>query len=1005
MDQPAQNTIQWIDWWVKKQLTRDEIPGPESLVQIQTYMTLTQPEQLDKWKVCQTSGNANDCMIHSLLIELSQTFQRLPPEVRDRIARTYRTTVFADIDYDNRDRAQSNKFLEDSDLVAFGNYYNINILAYIPTNSEFQFVSNGKDDAGGRHAPCIIIHYNGANHYSAMLASNNNPFIEYDVASKLAKDYTRKPTNLYCEYAVESLIEYERNQKKVIERRFPDGATYEGYKFCNALRLVNSNVDAFIGPEGTSWDALLLHPTAGAIEISENAFLTLEQREARAQYATARPGRRNANSLTSLGSSRRISRAADFDFNFLPDEETVNLPVSTVLSSFVDQATTRQNIKANTDAALDELKNSSKTILENLKAFKEFYGDKIPKDFTKINQSDLQTKVPKLAELKPKEIEQLFTLANMDLILNQAESLKIKAQEYPELFDKHNKLIPELNPIKWNMFLKKIKLTDKKAKELLNYLDGANQLSALRKAANYEAQESDALVQLEKMPQQKWLREFLTTYKLSAYPIQIALDFNAQDIDDAFVKDIKLTEEQKKDVDFVNGKPFVKSMVTNMSLPTNFQIQDSGFFGSQLTQKLVDGYYETQKIPFLREYAEVILSREITSTVESFEVFDSNSKNAESKMNAVSLPLYIIFACQKRKKKSKRKIWQELMNKKEKLETDEQRTELEAYMNDPQNSDNLYEREKDGNFIYESFHLSIIFLCNGKIYTLGYGSDPFADDEEVKKAADGDPNHDAKVVRLKEIEKLIRKGGKLSGVNLENVQILGTGYIYSPDSLNIDEDVYSYDIIDIGILEKCHVIRINKLLATIKRVRAITMVIGENEEERNVTVEQLSAQTMCVYSRLSSRYNEYFPVTSEFMNCSSFVEAVFYDRIDCTTPGFYSDPNACKKIKDPYGEGALKKTRISTILNAYFGDGQLNAFKNLVNYTSDIAPAVAKAEKTWNQVALATVCTAAGVCAITGLTLAGIKLGFLGGDAEIKLKKRRKHKRAKNATAKKLSNK
>ena len=42
-------------------------------------------------------------------------------------------------------------------------------------------------------------------------------------------------------------------------------------------------------------------------------------------------------------------------------------------------------------------------------------------------------------------------------------------------------------------------------------------------------------------------------------------------------------------------------------------------------------------------------------------------------MNQVSLPLYIIFACQKRKRVSKRKIWQELMGKKEKLETDEQK--------------------------------------------------------------------------------------------------------------------------------------------------------------------------------------------------------------------------------------------------------------------------------------------------------------------------------------------
>jgi len=65
--------------------------------------------------------------------------------------------------------------------------------------------------------------------------------------------------------------------------------------------------------------------------------------------------------------------------------------------------------------------------------------------------------------------------------------------------------------------------------------------------------------------------------------------------------------------------------------------------------------------------------------------------------------------------------------------------------------EDIYKREKDGEFIYESFHLSMIFLCNGKIYTLGYGSDPFADEEELKKGDKGDPN----TVRLKKIENFL----------------------------------------------------------------------------------------------------------------------------------------------------------------------------------------------------------------------------------------------------------
>ena len=259
MDQPQINSIAWIDLWVIQQVQQVvppmPVPVPGSLVIIQTYMTLAQPEQLNGWKVCQTSGNANDCMIHSLLIELSTTFQRLSPGIRNTIARTYRTTVFAYIPHVNQDRAIGQDFLEDPDLLAFGNYYNINILAYIPTNGQFEFVSSDKQGQ-----PCIIIHYNGYNHYSAMLFHDNSPFIDYGVASTLAIQFESHPTDLYCEYAEGSEITYNEQPKKVIERRFPADPTYAGYKFCNALRVVNPDVDAFIGDGGTTWDALLSHP-------------------------------------------------------------------------------------------------------------------------------------------------------------------------------------------------------------------------------------------------------------------------------------------------------------------------------------------------------------------------------------------------------------------------------------------------------------------------------------------------------------------------------------------------------------------------------------------------------------------------------------------------------------------------------------------------------------------------------------------------------------------------
>lgn len=1036
MAQPAKNNILWIDWWVRQQVAQVAppipVPGP---VLIQTYMTLTQPQELDGWKVCQTSGNANDCMIHSLLIELSSTFQRLPPEVRNDIARTYRTTEFATIPDVDRRRANSDAFLEDRDLLAFGNYYNINILTYIPTNSEFQFVSNDKP------GECIIIHYNGYNHYSAMLSHDNSPFIDYRVAEQLSRQFTRKPTDLYCEYAVDSLILNQRGQqKKVIERRFPNETTFKGYKFCNELRVVNPDFNVVIGVDrrSTEWNYIIGEAAlaAGKEEISEAIFLTPQQREARQQYEDRQrePPPGSANGVSNLPLPGRSG--VDFE-NYLEDSiEPIILSTSLESVDNQLQPSTKETIKNNTTTALEGLQKDAEIKLKQLEFFNWFFGGEIPKDCEKLSTPQVTATIRKrleefessprgnllltlysglsrkkfdseLGDVKAQilalfdsrankqtfdEIKELCKLSRLQLILNQAENLKTQAKNYG-LLQEDGKIVTE-GP-KWKMLLKNMKLADtigkadKKAKELIEYLNGPNILSALKKAATYTPEEKNSLLNFKGLPETKWLREFLTTYSLSGFPIQIALDFNSQDIDDAFVKNVDITEKQKEQAEeqnetIINGKTFVKSMVTNMSLPTNFNISDNQFVGNELNEKLVQSdvagegaYYVTQKIPFLKEYAEVVLSREITEAVNYFEQFDRYPENENASMNQVSLPLYIIFSCQKRKRKSSKEIAEKKLG-----------------------GDDIYKKDKNGNFVYDSFHTSIIFLCNGKIYTLGYGSDPFIDDEEKET--------DSKIKYLKKVEKIVKDGSLITGVDLRGVQLLGTGYIYSPDSLNITEDSFNYSIIDIGILKTSHIVRLNKILATIKKVRAISMVIGKDQEPRNVTVEQLSAQTMCVYSRLASRYNQYFPIAAQFMNCSSFVEAIFYDRITCTTKGLYSDPNSCVKKQNPYGSN--RDQRIKSIFDAYFLDGTISAFKKLVDYTSDVTPEEHKIDSLWTRVekvaktSLIPGCVA-GAC-LLAVAAAGKATGQWGGEnEEIKLKKRRKQKRPKNATAKKLNNK
>jgi len=70
MDQPQENSIDWIDWWVRQNL--QQLPDDTiKIVKLQTFSLPKKEEALidevleNNWTVDATSGNRNDCMIHS----------------------------------------------------------------------------------------------------------------------------------------------------------------------------------------------------------------------------------------------------------------------------------------------------------------------------------------------------------------------------------------------------------------------------------------------------------------------------------------------------------------------------------------------------------------------------------------------------------------------------------------------------------------------------------------------------------------------------------------------------------------------------------------------------------------------------------------------------------------------------------------------------------------------------------------------------------------------------
>jgi hypothetical protein len=454
-------------------------------------------------------------------------------------------------------------------------------------------------------------------------------------------------------------------------------------------------------------------------------------------------------------------------------------------------------------------------------------------------------------------------------------------------------------------------------------------------------------------------------------------------------------------------------MVTDTSFPSEFIIP-SIFAGSSLTENLKDGFYLTQKLKFLNKNANISVAREIKDTVAVFE--DFYSKTPESDIGQVSIPLFIVFSCQSRKKRNITKwkaAWQKLVQEEQGFPPVPSDGEFATYNKDsdiPEKVKYVYVKGKDGqkgDFVYNSFHTSIIILCNGKVYTVGYGLDPLFDQEMIdqytanKNIISGDIPSNIKVIqKLREAEKGLNAtcGNAFSGVNL-----FGTGFLYSPDSLDIEHDL-NYAIIDIGILTSNHIIRLEKMFANITRLKTNTMVTGKDTDQRSVAIEQFMGQTLCIYSRLSSTLLQNIPFTGEFMNCSSFVENIFFDRITSKSATLNSDPNKCRKLNQPYSTGGSPQP--DTIFKAYFGtDITVAEFAAMVSY---VLPRPSIFQRISNLP--------------TGF-LASIKLPSMGspipdgssdimsrgGDAtaneELKLKKRKKHKRPINTTARKLNNK
>jgi hypothetical protein len=542
----------------------------------------------------------------------------------------------------------------------------------------------------------------------------------------------------------------------------------------------------------------------------------------------------------------------------------------------------------------------------------------------------------------------LCDLAHEELVINQAEKFK-KAVISKLLTDGtpiENYSTLEFAEDTWKIFLKKLSLTSAQATIFKDLDKGTNKIKALRIAAGNRNDKDfeSVLLDFKKYKIGNTLYEFLNTYKLSGFPIQTAFDFDSEYISDDFaivgpvpvvpvpvVPVPVVPAPAPEHLETLNGKEYIKSMIENMSLPLTFELPVE-FAGSELREtKETDGtdeFYVTKKMKLLNEDAPVYFSKNLTVAVEIFEKYIKTKTQEMKKATLlkdvpVSIPIYIIFTClarQKNPKKEYSKIWQQLIDDQQ-LTGDVPTPETPGYFiniskdstpkyvwsehaqipekvkytwvnpdtpgPDPNAHANTDILKKNDGFIYNSYHAAIIFICDGLVYTLGYGYD-----------ADCESNN-------KYLDKIERSLKQFMG----STRLFGTGFLYSPDSLDIGEITYNYKIIDIGILKKCHINRINKNFTRIKQLQVDVMVQDDIQVDlhgdivsavdipiKNITIDRYGAETYNIYSRLASKYLLKLPGKSLIMNCSSFIESIFYDRIDCDYVfGVASVPNYCKK--------------------------------------------------------------------------------------------------------------
>jgi len=203
-----------------------------------------------------SSGNENDCLIHTFLTAVSENFRKLDEDSKIQFAQNFRNPMYLKIaekvdtegvDKNAETRITSAEFLTDVDIVNLSKFYKLNILV-------FEDEKQGKMGNEIQTMPrCITFHENGEDADAYMFYGNNSHYesvrnasgytIPYDEAKAIEK---AKPCEFHeeatsgCEFDTGDAVEYKKGDPKgvfyVISRKSED-------EKCKEYRITSSKKD------------------------------------------------------------------------------------------------------------------------------------------------------------------------------------------------------------------------------------------------------------------------------------------------------------------------------------------------------------------------------------------------------------------------------------------------------------------------------------------------------------------------------------------------------------------------------------------------------------------------------------------------------------------------------------------------------------------------------------------------------------------------------------------